>query len=68
MMKNLCLMWNRIGGFMKSIFKHIPNLLTVIRFLLIPVIIIMLVNRNYIGSVIVFSISGITDILDRNNS
>lgn len=53
---------------MKSIFKHIPNLLTVIRFLLIPVIIIMLVNRNYIGSVIVFSISGITDILDRNNS
>lgn len=53
---------------MKSIFKHIPNLLTVIRFLLIPIIIIMLANRNYIGAVIVFSISGITDILDRCNS
>jgi cardiolipin synthase len=52
---------------MKIIFRHIPNLLTVIRFLLIPIIIIMLVNGNYIGAVVVFSISGITDILDRCN-
>ena len=49
---------------MKKIFKYVPNILTIIRFLLIPVIVLMLVNRNYIGAIIVFSISGITDILD----
>ena len=49
---------------MKKIFKHIPNLLTIIRFVLIPVIVIMLSNGDYIGAIVVFSISGITDILD----
>jgi cardiolipin synthase len=53
-----------VGGFMKKIFKYVPNILTVIRFLLIPIIIVMLTNGNYIGATIVFSLSGITDILD----
>ena len=49
---------------MKKFFKYVPNILTVIRFLLIPIICILLYNGNYIGAIIVFSISGITDILD----
>lgn len=49
---------------MKKYFKYIPNILTIIRFCLIPIIITMLVQGNYIGAIIVFSISGITDILD----
>ncbi len=44
--------------------KHIPNILTIIRFLLIPIIIIYAVQGNYAGVVIVLTISGITDILD----
>ncbi len=45
-------------------FKHVPNILTVIRFLLIPVIIIFAVTDNYVATIIVLTISGITDILD----
>ena len=45
-------------------FKHVPNILTIIRFLLIPVIIIFALNDNYVATIIVLSISGITDILD----
>ena len=44
--------------------KHIPNILTIIRFLLIPIIILFAINNNYVGVVIVLTISGITDILD----
>jgi len=49
---------------MKKFFKYVPNILTIIRFLLIPIIIALLTNGNYIGAIIVFSLSGITDILD----
>ena len=45
-------------------FKHVPNLLTIIRFLLIPVIIIFAFKDNYVATIIFLSISGITDILD----
>lgn len=49
---------------MKKYLRYVPNILTIIRFLLIPVIVILLSKSNYIGAIIVFSISGITDILD----
>lgn len=49
---------------MKKYFKYIPNILTIIRFCLVPIIVILLAKRNYLGAIIVFSISGITDILD----
>lgn len=49
---------------MRKYFKYIPNVLTVIRFCLIPVIVILLGKGNYIGAIITFTISGITDILD----
>lgn len=49
---------------MKKYLKHVPNILTIIRFLLIPLIVILLAQREYVAAIIVFSISGITDILD----
>lgn len=45
-------------------FKHVPNILTIIRFLLIPIIIIFAIQNNYIATIIALTISGITDILD----
>lgn len=45
-------------------FKHIPNILTIIRFFLIPVIIAYLIEGNYILAFVFLTISGITDILD----
>ncbi len=45
-------------------FKHIPNILTIIRFLLIPIIIGFALAHNYIAAIIVLTISGLTDILD----
>lgn len=44
--------------------KHVPNILTVIRFLLIPVILICIFTNNYLLAFVVFTISGLTDILD----
>jgi len=44
--------------------KHVPNILTIVRFCLIPVIIILLIQNNYMLAFIVLTISGITDILD----
>jgi len=44
--------------------KHIPNLLTIARFLLIPIIIIFAVQDNYVMAIIFLTLSGITDILD----
>lgn len=44
--------------------KYIPNILTVFRFLLVPLIVITAVQNNYISTIIILTISGITDILD----
>lgn len=49
---------------MKKYLKYVPNILTIIRFLLIPIIITLLSSGKYVDAIIVFSISGITDILD----
>lgn len=45
-------------------FKHIPNILTIARFFLIPIIVTCLVQNNYLAAVIFLTISGLTDILD----
>ena len=45
-------------------FKHLPNILTIIRFLLIPLIIVFAIQDNYIATIIILTISGLTDILD----
>ncbi len=44
--------------------KHIPNILTIIRFLLIPLIITCIFTGNYMLAFIIFTISAITDIAD----
>ena len=48
----------------KTCCKHIPNALTVLRFILIPFIIIYIVNEQYIGAFIFLILSGLTDVLD----
>jgi len=45
-------------------FKHVPNILTIVRFLLIPIIVIFAFEDNYIATIIVLTISGLTDVLD----
>lgn len=45
-------------------FKHVPNILTIVRFLLIPLIIISVINDDYITAFIILTLSGLTDILD----
>ena len=44
--------------------KYIPNILTIIRFLLIPVIIFFIFSGNYILAFVFFTICGLTDIAD----
>lgn len=43
---------------------NLPNVLTVIRLLLVPVFATLFAMGNYIGAVIVFVICGITDVVD----
>lgn len=45
-------------------FKHIPNILTIIRFLLIPFILYFIFTEHFIEAFIFFTISGITDVAD----
>ena len=44
--------------------KHIPNILTVARFFLIPFIIYFIVVDQYITALILLTVSGLTDVLD----
>lgn len=45
-------------------FKHIPNILTIIRFFLIPFIVFYIFTNQFILAFIFFTISGITDVAD----
>lgn len=44
--------------------KHIPNILTILRLLLIPVIVFYIFTGNYILAFVFFTLSGLTDIAD----
>ena len=44
--------------------ENIPNILTIIRFILIPFIFISVINQHYLIGIIIFTISAITDVLD----
>ena len=44
--------------------KNIPNALTIVRFILIPLIVYYILTGQYIAGFIVLTISGLTDILD----
>ena len=45
-------------------FKYVPNALTIIRFLLIPTLIFSAFQNDYVATIVILTISGITDILD----
>ena len=44
--------------------KHVPNILTVIRFIFIPSIVISLIYDNYLLALTLFTLSSLTDVLD----
>lgn len=44
--------------------KYIPNTLTILRFIFIPIILYFIFTGNYILGIVFFTISGITDVLD----
>lgn len=44
--------------------ENIPNILTIVRFILIPFIFMAVIQQNYLTALIIFTISAITDILD----
>lgn len=44
--------------------KHVPNILTIIRFFLIPFIVVFTLQDNYIIASIFLILSGITDVAD----
>jgi len=43
---------------------NLPNAITIIRILLVPLIVIFLINGDYLNALIVFFICGVTDALD----
>lgn len=44
--------------------ENIPNILTILRFILIPFIFILVITKHYLIGLIIFTISAFTDILD----
>ena len=44
--------------------KHVPNILTIVRFLLIPLILYFVFTQQYIAAFIMLTVSGLTDVLD----
>ena len=44
--------------------KNVPNALTIVRFILIPIILYFIFTGNYLLGFVFFTISGLTDILD----
>lgn len=44
--------------------QHLPNLITLSRIALVPVLILLLNDRNYAASLAVFAIAGVSDALD----
>lgn len=48
----------------KEVFKHVPNILTMCRFVLIPFIFGAIINNDYMVAFVFLTISGLTDVLD----
>lgn len=44
--------------------ENIPNILTIIRFILVPFIYTSVINKHFLTALIIFTISALTDILD----
>ena len=44
--------------------RHLPNLITALRFLLIPVLVLLLIEQRYVPAFAVFIVSAISDLAD----
>lgn len=44
--------------------KHVPNILTIIRFLLVPFILYLIITEKYVAAFVMLTVSGLTDVLD----
>ena len=44
--------------------ENIPNILTIIRFILVPFIYTLVINEHFLTALIIFTISALTDVLD----
>ena len=44
--------------------ENIPNILTIIRFILIPFIFVSVITKHFLVALIIFTISALTDVLD----
>ena len=44
--------------------ENIPNILTILRFILIPFIFFSVISHHYLTALIIFTLSAITDVLD----
>src|SRR5512135_3451696 len=44
--------------------RHVPNLITALRFLLIPLLVVLLVGRRYEAAFAVFVVSALSDLAD----
>ena len=44
--------------------KHVPNILTMVRFALIPFILYFIFTQQYIAAFVMLTVSGLTDVLD----
>ncbi len=49
---------------MKKFIKIIPNILTIIRFIFIPFIVLSIAYNNYILALVLFTVSSLSDVLD----
>jgi len=43
---------------------NIPNLLTILRILLVPILVILLIQRSFTKAFVIFLVCGLTDALD----
>lgn len=44
--------------------KHVPNILTIARFILIPFILYFIFTNQYVAAFVMLTVSGLTDVLD----
>ena len=47
-----------------SLFKSLPNLITVARLILVPVIIALIMSEGWVAAFVVFAVAGLSDALD----
>ena len=48
--------------------RHLPNVITALRFLLIPVLVLLLVEQRFVAAFAVFVVSALSDLADAPGS